>query len=170
MLLCREASCCHAKLRTFEHKGKESAPINTKMHFCIKTAHKRLPECAKRKQKCLQYKRAHLVTTHLFSKTSTISKYHLWTKIWNDCTWNNKFSQSEKELFFRKAASDEDKSSSAEQAGRNYFNSNGKIPMTANTTQRAFLTITLMNLPTPILCGIRRPLTAPRRQGDFKEI
>lgn len=31
-----------------------------------------------------------------------------------------------KHCFFRKAASDEDKSSSAEQAGGNYFNSNGK--------------------------------------------
>lgn len=63
VLLCREASCWHAKLRTFEHKGKDSAAINSKMHFCIKTTHKRSSECAKRKQNCrfksLQYKRAH---------------------------------------------------------------------------------------------------------------
>lgn len=67
-------------------------------------------------------------------------------------------------LFF-----DEDKSSGAEQTGWNYFNSKGEIPMTANTTQRPSLTITLMNLPTPILCGIRRPLTAPCAQGDLTE-
>lgn len=72
----------------------------------------------------------------------------------------NKFSRTEQTLFSRKPASDEDKSSSAEQTGRNYFNSNGKIPLTANTTQRPSLTITLMNLPTPILCGIRRSLVA----------
>lgn len=59
-------------------------------------------------------------------------------------------------LFF-----DEDKSSGSEQAGW--------IPMTANTTQRPSLTITLMNLPTPILCGIRRPLVAPCAQGDLTE-
>lgn len=67
-------------------------------------------------------------------------------------------------LFF-----DEDKSSGAEQAGWNYFNSKGEIPMTANTTQRPSLTITLMNLPTPILCGIRKPLAALSAQGDLTE-
>lgn len=67
-------------------------------------------------------------------------------------------------LFF-----DEDKSIGAEQAGWNSFNSKGEIPMTANTTQSPSLTITLMNLLTPILCEIRRPLAAPCAQGDLTE-
>lgn len=57
------------------------------------------------------------------------------------------------------AVSDEDKSFGEEQAGRKNFNSSSDGPLAANTTQRPSLAITLMNLLTPILRGIRGTLS-----------